>query len=248
MQKKKKKKYQKKWDSGELSVSEALDEYSKVNEKANSLINQKAFELDEESKKARQEYSEVFDPEYEFEKLDKPHKPELGKEMSIVNPKGLSNNCQRCCVAEELRYRGYDVVVTDGSTETHVYDGLSDLQAVSNCFILNDPQNDSVRFDINKFGQYNEEALNKMKEWGDGARALVWYDSPDENHLFNLVNDGGTIVCVDNVHGLVCSDKDEGGLFLGIASNATSCGMIRVDKAKLTTNTLLYCQRRDEAQ
>lgn len=181
----------------------------------------------------------VFDPEYEFKKLEQPHDPKFGEEQKIVNPDGLYYNCQRCVVAEEMRFRGYDVKVTPGELDKLAY-----APALKSCF----PDAEIKSFDSSNSKEYNESTQAQMLEWGDGARAICSYVGADNAHVFTLVNEGGIIKHIDSQNGSIYTDQDYirdiGMPYLGIPFKAMNVELIRTDNATPSIRVKEYCESR----
>ncbi len=112
-------------------------------------------------------------------------------------------------------------------------------------------ESEYVGFDSGRGTLYNLDVMKQMKEWGSGARALCSYITPNGAHVYNLVNENGTIKCIDAQRGLVYTDKNNpqpGGFsFLGVPADAFQADLTRVDRAKPTSRVSEYCTGRGKA-
>ena len=115
-----------------------------------------------------------------------------------TNPKFTSSpayqvNCSHCVMAWEMRMRGYDVTatgITDFDTDkvaNHWWRTFKNAEVVEN---LNDKQ----------------EIIEKVSEWGEGARGAVyvkWSDSQLDfkYHLFTVENRNGKVIFLDPQNG-----------------------------------------------
>ncbi len=112
---------------------------------------------------------------------------------------------------------------------------------MSKCFI----GAERVEFDNGRGTMYYFDVMKKMQQWGDGARALCSYITPDGGHVYNIVNEGGTIKYIDAQRGFVYTDKNNpqpGGFsYLGVPADAFQADLTRVDKAEPTSRVSEYC-------
>lgn len=215
--------------------SSAWNEQDKIANKQAEALNR----IDDEAKKlienAEQQRDLVFDPGYEFTEINGDHDPQPMPEREVVNPNLSQNNCQRCAVAEEMRFRGYDVTTTPGGGDNPAY-----LEPIARCFA----GANTKTFDVQDMYRYNELCQKQMLSWGSGARALCTYTTPLRSHIFNLVNDKGKIRVIDAQTGYVSPKQGESGGYVGIPEEAVFANLIRTDNARLTRNVMKYAQKR----
>lgn len=208
-----------------------------------SLKGKKESEIEYEEQERIYQYLKdnpsEFAPEHEFKKLEQPHDPQIGEEQKIVNPEGLHFNCQRCVVAEEMRFRGYDVKATPGEDDKLAY-----IPALKSCF----PDAETKEFDSSNTREYNKATQAQMLEWGDGARAICSYVGNDNAHVFTLVNEGGIIKRIDSQNGSIYTDqdyiRDVGMPYFGIPFKAMNVELIRTDNATPSIRVKEYCESR----
>lgn len=175
---------------------------------------------------ADEEYRSTFDPDYEYGKIKGSHSIQEDVDSKVINPNGVHMNCQRCAVAFEMRRRGYDVQASDGSN-----DSLGYAFNILGCFVgaTSDSISNSDPDEITK------TVLEKMKGYGDGARAIVVVSRNDgTGHAYNLCNSDGEIVVADPQIGTMWSDKTSlearGKANLGM-DDAVNTVLIRTDNA-----------------
>ena len=142
-------------------------------------------------------------------------------------------NCQRCVMAYELRRRGYDVEALptyDGDEMGYVGNYIQAFKGAT----LEDVGGRNGKISINNIE-------NKMREWGDGARAIIRmrWNGNKSGHVFNVENQGGRIVYTDSqVHRTVdIADYMSG-------AEPTRTGIIRVDDKEINIQQLQHMVKR----
>lgn len=124
-----------------------------------------------------------------------------------------SSNCQRCVLTYEARRRGYDV------TALPTYSG--DLLPYSGDYLkaLSNPKTVSV-------GKSVKKLENQMRDYGDGARAIVGISKGRAGHVFIAENLRGKITYVDPQ-----TNERHGSLNLGRVAHAS---LTRIDNQSFT--------------
>jgi hypothetical protein len=95
-----------------------------------------------------------------------------------------SSNCQRCVLTYEARRRGYDVTALPTYSGDLLPYGSDYLKALSN------PKVVDVGKSVNKL-------RSQMKDYGDGARAIIRVRKGSNGHVFIAENTHGKITYVD---------------------------------------------------
>lgn len=165
---------------------------------------------------------------------------EKGRPMGIVkafegaNPffspfyREFSENCQRAVVAYELRRRGYKVT----AQPTYEHDALPMMiKGTGNGFwqgAFKGAKSEKIGASSTEKARANLKA--KMKEYGAGARAIVYVDWKSGGaHVFNAENIGGRIVFVDAQVGTRYNSKT---ILNGTISSHTR--IIRTDNLRIS--------------
>lgn len=131
-----------------------------------------------------------------------------------------SENCQRVVVAYELRRRGYNVT----ALPTYQGDVLSSGGRWMGAF--RGAKTEKVGGKTAKKTQQNLE--NKMKSYGNGARAVVRIPG----HVFNCENKNGEIIYVEAQIGKRYTSKD---VFSNLSPKSLSnIGIVRTDNLRLS--------------
>ena len=200
---------------------------------------EQCLEIDNKYKERKESiennYRVQFDEEYEFRRIDGDNglSDKVGRD--IINPDHLDENCQRCAIAYELRARGLDVTASPGESGD-----LAMTSRILSCFVKPDMKT-YMDYDLDGDHEIARQTLKQMKEWGDGARALVLAQYGSFGHAFNLINKNGKVYLQDSQSGqswdAESKDTIEQGLQLTGAFNAT---LVRTDNAKLSFGTEDY--------
>ena len=179
---------------------------------------------------------EVFEPEYEYKKINTAHSIDDDCNADIINPSHLESNCQRCAIAFELRQRGYDVQASDGER-----DELGLQERIRACF----SHPDTAAFEGGSSHNPTDEVVAQMKEWGEYSRALLSVDYTDVayGHVMNLYTIDNTVYCVDSQSGEKYTIGGFGGEEI---SDVDVARLIRTDNARLTSDVEMYVKERTE--
>ncbi len=113
-----------------------------------------------------------------------------------------NENCQRCVVATEARFRGYDVV----ASPTYDGDTMPSHGQWKRNFV--GAKTDFISKSTPAAAQRAVEA--KMKQYGNGARAVLsvsWKGSRLSGHVLNVVQRGGRTYFYDGQNGSVVNAK-----------------------------------------
>ena len=116
-------------------------------------------------------YNAVTGADFGFKKMNQI--PFWTNELRRANGdgKGIERkiNCQRCVIAHEARMRGYNVIARPGW-------GIEDpLQIVGNWLKVFDDEHEIYNCKGSKPDEIKSFIEIKMKEWGVGARAFIWF-------------------------------------------------------------------------
>ena len=149
-----------------------------------------------------------------------------------TNPKFTSSpayqvNCSHCVMAWEMRMRGYDVTAT----------------AVKN------PDEDEIALawrrpfkraitETCKYGRDKETVIQKMKEWGEGARATIyvqWRNPSEGTHLFVAENRNGSITFLDPQNGELDAEYYFDNIIFGMTK------FFRMDKLDIREKYMKMC-------
>ncbi len=165
-----------------------------------------------------------------------PETRDLTRDLREVNPnygEGLQwqTNCQRCVPTYEMRRRGYDVTALPRKTGEELRDSSLPVAPFS---VWKNPevircQGDGVR-DIEE----------RMKGWGDGARAevLVVWDKTDSGHVFVAEQVNGETRFYDPQNGTA----DASGYFQMVKPDSVQ--LCRVDNLDVTDRIRECCKGR----
>lgn len=203
-------------------------------EKKNRELSELLSDYDEIKEPYLDKSNAVFEPEYEYKKIESAHTVDDDCDRDVVNPGCLKTNCQRCSIAFELRQRGYDVQASNGEG-----DDLGKQGNVNACFLNPDiyvmrepPSNDAT-----------DDVVAKMKEWGNYSRAVLCLSYADEEygHAANLCNIEGEVYYVDSQSGVrrVVDDYNR-------IEDVDYAYIIRTDNARLSANAAKYVKERAE--
>ena len=99
-----------------------------------------------------------------------------------------SSNCQRCVMAYEMRRQGYDVIALPTYKGDEMPYGNNMYAALGNIT----PKKVGGRNATDNFNNIE----SKMKEWGEGSRAIlevVWSGSMGSGHVVNLEYKNGVL-------------------------------------------------------
>ena len=213
-----------------------IDALWKESRKGDEEVEELGKKYIEKKKQISKMLREFFDPEYEFNKIDEHSKGRKDDAMTdIINPSGLKYNCQRCVMAYELRERGYDVKASSGEGPEL---GAHELMLM--CF--RDPE--TVSYKVGKDGGKNrisKNVLKKVKDWGDGARAIAMVTYETHGHTYNIVNEGGKVYVKDAQTGLSRDVEKSKSLTDGIRfSGMEEVMVMRVDNVGVTSEIMDY--------
>ncbi len=188
----------------------------------------------------------MTEPDTMNEALGKQERPmTIYEAVSGANPyydgsyREYSENCQRAVIATEARLRGYDVIAQptygDAKTGEHT-DKLPKVAHVNKDGSTNSywmgafkgAKSEKVGAPTAKKTKANLE--NKMKEYGNGSRAIMrvqWSDGG--GHVLNVVNKRGTIHYIDGQTGTRYLAKE---LYGSIKPGSTQ--LVRTDNLKFS--------------
>lgn len=206
----------------------------------------KIFELessyDEKYEKIEKEYQKVFDPEYEYDRIERDHVPEDDVTSGVINPFHLNRNCQRCAIALEMRWRGYDVQASDGEMGS-----LASTYRMMCCFI----DAETKHLDYYDSAEITKQARKYMQSLGNGARAIAVIQCIDRDgtlygHAFNLYTKNDEVFCADSQIGALWSDKSSieagGKVNLGF-DDAIDAVLIRTDNVDVGVDVDEYVKK-----
>ena len=145
---------------------------------------------------------------------------------------GYENNCQRCCVAYELRRRGEKVVAKPFNYE----DDTQELMLLLNLF-------DQIpeKMDLEGNGAVLIQNIkSQMEKWGNGSRAMISFTATDldSGHCFIAEQVNGETVFLDPQHGKPIEDLNKWFIPNRIISYAS---LAKIDKVKFTEDTINKC-------
>ena len=158
------------------------------------------------------------------------NKTNISLNLSKTNPNyepstEWSINCQRCVPTYEMRRRGYDVTAFP--------------KLDPNDYLCRHPFDVWENPDVTRTaGSGKESIVERMSEWGDGARAqivVVWRGVPS-GHTFIAENVGGEVRFIDPQTG----DEDVSRYFNRVADNQTL--FCRIDDLT-PSDYILQCSR-----
>ena len=217
-------------------MENANAEFAALTVTANDVYHEKCDE-------AERTYLSVFDVDYRYKKISGEHSMEEDGDPAVINPKGLTKNCQRCAVAYELRRRGYDVRVSAGESGE-----LGKQNSIESCF--QDTEKTYISGNDNSLITNVEQITELMQSYGKGARALisVAWNGYSFGHAFNLeVGNDNKVYIVDSQVGMreeLTATGKSGQRF----KLAEDCVIIRTDTAKLTSRVEEYAVRNTKAK
>ena len=169
--------------------------------------------------------------------------PDWSKEIRLANAgKGLEYmlNCQRCVVAHEARMRGYDVIARPSW-------GKDDpLQKVGNWLeVFAKDGREIYNCAGNNAAELEKFIETKMKEWGKGSRAFVWFDWKESAVSLGR---GHVIVTRLNENGYVQFGDPQTGEIGAVrclkAAKPGSVLIMRADNLKFTNEIKCCCMNR----
>lgn len=218
----------------EEKLAEIDADFERRSEEQSSLYEQYGKDRDA----ADTEYRSIFEPDYEYDRIDRRHSIADDGQKNVINPEGLSMNCQRCAIAFEMRRRGYNVSAAKGEG-----DGLGYASNIVRCFI--NPETNV--FSGNDSQKITTDVQEQMIAWGEGSRAVVAATfNEGYAHAFNLCVDSGEVKVVDSQIGAIWSDKTSveagGRVNLGL-DDAVNVLVIRSDTAQVGISTEDYVRR-----
>lgn len=186
------------------------------------------------------EVKEIFEPEYEYKKIDAAHTVEDDCNADTINPEHLKANCQRCAIAFELRQRGYDVQASEGE-----HDELGQQRNINACFV----NPDIATVESHSSHDVTDGVIEKMKEWGDYSRAVLCVDYVDAGygHAVNLCNIGGNIYYIDSQSGEKRQIYDWSYGYDRI-KDVDVAYVIRTDNVRLSADAAKYVKERGQIE
>ena len=149
-------------------------------------------------------------------------------------------NCQRCVVAHEARMRGYDVIARPSWGEN------DSLRRVGNWLKVFEEDGREIYNCVGNTANEIEKFIrDKMKEWGKGSRAFVWFQW---ENFFGSDEFGHTIVIQLNENGFVNfgdpQTKKMGAIRCLSAAKLNSVVIMRVDNLSFTELVKRCCMNR----
>jgi len=152
-------------------------------------------------------------------------------------------NCQRTVVAEELIYRGYDVIAKPRDMK----DPIKDNGIVCWDIDIKNWKNDKGFRIVAARSEFKPTVEEAFREWGEGARAIVrvqWQKQYGGNgHFFTAMLQNGKIRYVDPQSGKV-RDIDE--TLSNCTTSANRMWLMRVDNRNLTDLVTYAVQNRED--
>lgn len=122
------------------------------------------------------------------------------EKLSQVNPhyydgRNYQINCQRCVVAHELVWRGYDVEALPRANDAIGNSGVK-MWKFENPALWSKDKNVRV---AEKRSQLKDMIKNAFDEWGDGARAIfrIKWKNSNSAHFISIRRDGDDIIFSD---------------------------------------------------
>lgn len=196
-------------------------------------------EVEKRRQQVERKYSSVFIPEYEYAKIDGPRtirensretNPMLNKMLDSTGriPYEYSHNCQRCCIAYEMRQRGFAVHADKAPPEG----GVLARTYISKIF------SDAETVQWYGTGHANTlRAREIVTGWGEGARGIALITRNGEaGHAFNVACQDGKFWIIDGQMSSAWNDAEDGvsmhgGAFEEAATD--SVVLIRTDNTKV---------------
>ena len=219
--------------------AQKLAELDKEFQKQWDEMGQAAREAKAEREKAEKEYGTTYNPDDDYGKIEGDHSPRKDGKADVVNPDRLTQNCQRCAVAFEMRRRGYDVKASPGEN-----DDLCSLTNILSCF----DGTEKAQISYSQPETMKSDICSKMHEWGNGSRGLMTIEYKDGFcHIINVDNSSGKgVSIVDAQSGKYWSEQygNIGEFTRFYLNNAKEIGIYRTDKASPTANVGKYASRR----
>ncbi|MGN1412467.1 MAG: phage minor capsid protein [Oscillospiraceae bacterium] len=160
----------------------------------------------------------------------------ISKILAKINPdfqehinlewEGATNNCQRCVVAFEMQMRGYNVKATHYTGNNDEIKAGKWQLAFKNAIFEDCPNGNGL-----------EDIKNKMKKWGDGARAIIGVDWKDGySHVFSAEYKFGEVHFYDPQANIVDCEDSFNYVILG------NTKIMRVDNLDITSVVLECCE------
>ena len=162
-------------------------------------------------------------------------------EIWLANSGGKSaeykTNCQRCVVAHEARMRGYDVVARPS------WGAGDDLQKVGNWLEVFTGDKETYNCKGKTPKDLEEFIAEKMKMWGKGSRAFLWFQWKEP-----ILGKGHVVVIRLNENGFVQYGDPQTGK-IGVVRylqeiKLDSAVIMRVDNLEFTDKIKWYCADR----
>ncbi|MBR4489821.1 hypothetical protein IKP13_04225, partial [bacterium] len=198
------------------------------------------YDLDPNTRRPKNE------PEY-LKPYDYEGKPDLPSQIrKIVNPnyktgsREYTYNCQRCVIADELQWRGYDVVAKGYNPKDPIKN--SGWAAWDVAPRGNDKYGFKVFDTVKNLGEKLDSAF---EEWGDDARAVLriqWKSKYGGNgHFLTIRKENGKVLIEDPQDG---TTKDIDALLTFLSRSRNSHWLMRVDNRPLNENVKYAVENR----
>ena len=141
--------------------------------------------------------------------------------------KEFTENCQRCVIAYELRRRGYDVTAQPTYQGDRLPSGVTRRDGLRNGRWMGAFQGAKP----DKIGDNARALLNKMKEYGEGSRAIlqVAWKGGHTGHVVNVEYRHGRVLLFDAQIGKRYNANE---LFGVVKSGSTQ--LVRVDHLRIS--------------
>ena len=153
---------------------------------------------------------------------------------------GYKTNCQRCVVAHEARMRGYDVIARPS------WGAGDDLQKVGNWLEVFERDRETYNCVGSTVKEVKEFIADKMKIWGKGSRAFLWFDWEKSIKINNF---GHVIVAQLNENNFVqYGDPQKRKIGAVDCLNAAKIGSIvimRADNLNFTDEVKRCCKNKE---
>lgn len=189
--------------------------------------------------KVEQEYETIYDPSNDYEKIEGDHDYQKDGHQDVVNPEGLTQNCQRCAIAYEMRRRGYDVKASPGEN-----DELAKVSNILKCF----DKIDGTKIYCDTAEKMKDDICDTARQWGDGARGVMTlFGEEGFGHIVNVYVSKHSGVCIVDSQ----SGKSYSELYKTLdkyteqrINNVYELTLYRTDNATLTEDVKKYASRR----
>ena len=148
---------------------------------------------------------------------------------------GYENNCQRCCVAYELRRRGKNVVAKPFDFRN----GIEEDELLINLF-------EQIPERVNLEGNGTvliQNIKSQMEKWGNGSRAMISFTATDldSGHCFIAEQVNGETVFLDPQHGKLIEDLNKNKKYFIPNRIISYASLAKIDKVKFTEDVINKC-------